>query len=218
MTTISDIASMNTGNSTTGISSTISDSYDLFLSLLTTQVQNQDPLNPMDTAEYTSQLVEYSMVEQQIASNNNLELLLEQLKTQSASLFVGYIGNTVTAYGDSANLTNGEARWNYISDGIGTASVEIRNEQGAVVYSGETSITEGEGTYKWDGTLSSGGKAPDGVYSVQMSVVDETGTSSLLDTIVSGTVDEVDFSTGEIMLHVGGLTIPVGNITSVKQG
>src|SRR5580658_123707 len=86
---------------------------DTFLQLLTTQLQNQDPMNPMDSDQFTQQLVEYSQVEQQINTNSNLQSLISLQQGGAGSSAVGYLGKTVTVSGGTAPLTNGAASWNY---------------------------------------------------------------------------------------------------------
>ena len=89
---------------------TFGDNYDTFLKLLTSQLQNQNPLSPMDSTQFTSQLVQYSSVEQAIKQNENLEKLIAmQSSTQSANA-VGYIGKSVDMSGERVGLVSGEAR------------------------------------------------------------------------------------------------------------
>src|SRR6202041_3271697 len=115
----------STGSSSTASAATtastqqIAGNFDTFLQLLTTQLQNQDPLSPMDTSQFTQQLVEYSQVEQQIDSNTNLQTLISQGTSQSAAYATSYLGKTVTVSGGEGSLTNGEAQWTY---NLGTAS------------------------------------------------------------------------------------------------
>ncbi|HZZ11369.1 MAG TPA: flagellar hook capping FlgD N-terminal domain-containing protein, partial [Paraburkholderia sp.] len=69
--------------------------FDTFLTLLTTQLQNQDPLSPMDSTQFTQQLVAFSGVEQQINTNNNLQSLIALNQSQQAASAVSYIGHSV---------------------------------------------------------------------------------------------------------------------------
>ena len=84
-----------------------------FLSLLVTQLQNQDPLDPMDATEFTSQLVQFASVEQQIFQNSNLEKLLQLQETNQVSNLVDLIGNTVEAESRRMPLENGKAQFTY---------------------------------------------------------------------------------------------------------
>ncbi|MDX5595335.1 flagellar hook assembly protein FlgD [Pseudovibrio sp. SPO723] len=218
MSTISDLASAGSSSAQNNAASqSISANYDLFMSMLTTQLQNQDPLDPLDSAQYTEQLVQYTQVEQQIQQNENLDQLLVQMKTQNASQFVGYIGNEVTALGDKAILADDEAKWTYVAPQDGKVQIEIKNSEGAVVYREEVDIKEGDGTYKWEGTTESGSKAADGVYSISMTMQNELNQPFEVSTNITGVVTEVDFTQGEVVLRLGDLEVPVSDITKVKQ-
>ncbi|OKL45552.1 flagellar hook assembly protein FlgD [Pseudovibrio exalbescens] len=219
MTTIGDVSSSGTSSSQNNAATqSIGASYDLFMSMLTTQLQNQDPLDPLDASQYTEQLVNYTQVEQQILSNQNLDKLLVQLKTQNASQFVGYIGNEVTALGDTANLKDGEASWGYTAPQDGEAKIEIRNSEGGIVFKDTVDLKEGKGAYTWPGTTTSGSTAPDGQYSISIKMANPQGKEFEVSTEVTGTVTEVDFTKGEVMLKLGDLEVPVSEITKVKQG
>ncbi|MEO0962032.1 MAG: flagellar hook capping FlgD N-terminal domain-containing protein, partial [Pseudomonadota bacterium] len=97
-------------------SSKLNTDFDTFLTLLTTQLKNQDPLEPLDSSEFTNQLVQFSSVEQNIATNQNLEQLLNLTFANFATDAVGYIGKEVVAESPTAILTNGTANWDYELD------------------------------------------------------------------------------------------------------
>src|SRR3974390_2835673 len=87
--------------------------FNEFLKLLTTQLQNQDPLSPMDTNQFTQQLVQFSSVEQQINMNTQLSTLISLQQTAQTAQAASFIGATVTVNGATAQLVNGRATWNY---------------------------------------------------------------------------------------------------------
>ncbi|WP_068315362.1 flagellar hook assembly protein FlgD [Polycladidibacter hongkongensis] len=217
MATISDVAGTGASATTTAATTTkINNSFDLFIKMLTTQAQNQDPLKPMDATQFTNQLVQFTMVEQQIASNKNLGSLLEQVKTQNASQFVNYIGKEVTAAGDKTKLANGEASWSYDSPVSGAGKIEISNSAGQVVATRDINLEKGRKTFVWDGLQTSGALAPEGDYSIKISHERADGQSVSVPTEVSGLVEMVDFSTGSVTLKVNGVDVPIGNLISVK--
>ncbi|WP_417686589.1 flagellar hook assembly protein FlgD [Roseibium sp.] len=191
--------------------------YDLFLSLLTTQIQNQDPLDPLDSAEYTNQLVQYSAVEQSIQTNAYLEELVAAMESSQASSYVSYLGSKVTASGATAMLSDGEAAWSYSIAEEASGTVEITNSSGAVVYSGDVTLAKGSGTYTWDGVGESGAASPEGAYTVKFKLTDNSGNTESVTTKVSGVVDQVDLSTGSAFLRVGDVKIPVSSVTSVTS-
>src|SRR6201986_811416 len=130
MTTVPAATTPTTTPSTTGTGTTsnsddaaaqLSGNFDTFLTLLTTQLQNQDPLSPMDSTQFTQQLVEFSQVEQQINTNDNLQTLINQGTSAAGTNAVSYLGKAVTVTNGNAPLTGGTAAWTY---NLGTASAQ----------------------------------------------------------------------------------------------
>src|ERR1700678_1114639 len=122
-------ASNSTG-STTGSSAMdqLSGNFDTFLQLLTTQLQNQDP---MDSNQFAQQLVEFSQVEQQINTNTNLQTLITQGQSQSGAYATGYLGKVVTVSGGQGALTDGQAQWTYNLAAAATSStLSVTNANG----------------------------------------------------------------------------------------
>ncbi|PVB59693.1 flagellar hook capping FlgD N-terminal domain-containing protein [Labrenzia sp. 011] len=192
-------------------------SYDLFLSILTTQIQNQDPLDPMDSAEYTSQLVQYSNVEQGIQQNKNLESIIATLQSNQSMSYVSYIGNEVSADASSTLLSGSEASWNYDIKEDATGTFAIYDTAGTVVYSGDIELDAGSGTFIWDGRTDAGTDAADGIYSIAFSMQDASSRAEPVTTAIKGVVDSVDWSSGEPILKVNGSNIPVSSVTSVSR-
>ena len=130
----------------------LSSNFDTFLQLLTTQLQNQDPLQPMDSNQFTQQLVQFSQVEQQINSNKNLESLIALSKASTATDAVSYLGKTVTLTDGTAALMDGQANWAYSLDNkASSATLYVKNMRGDVVYSAPAEMTEGMHSFTWDG-------------------------------------------------------------------
>jgi len=216
MTTVNSATSASGASASSAASDALLGNYDLFLSILTTQVQNQDPLNPMDSSEYTSQLVQYSTVEQSIQTNKYLEQLVASMAANQASNYVNYLGSTVTAAGGTTMLEDGNANWSYTLQEDASGTVTIKNSSGGTVYSGEVSLSKGKGTYSWDGVGSSG-TSPDGAYTISFDLKNSAGNSILAKTEVTGTVDEVDLSGSTPYLKVGNVNIPVTSVLSVSN-
>ncbi|MBA4203758.1 MAG: flagellar hook capping protein [Polymorphum sp.] len=196
---------------------TLLGSYDLFLTLLTTQIKNQDPLEPLDASQYTQQLVQYSSVEQAIKSNQHLESLIAMMQAGQASSYVNYLGSQVTASGASSVLTNGEAIWKANVSEAASGTVEIRNSAGAKVYEGPVEFNRGNNTFTWDGKTATGSVMPDGAYTVSFRLSNAAGNKVTPTTQISGVVDRVDLSSGTPYLEIGGVSIPVSSVTSVAR-
>lgn len=217
MTTISSTSAATAESSSSASQSGLIANYELFLNILTTQIQNQDPLDPLDSAEYTSQLVEYSNVEQSIKQNQNLEEIISALQSSQSLSYVNYIGNEVTADASTTTLTGSEASWDYDITEAASGTFEIRNSSGAVVFSGDVELDAGEGTFKWNGQTDSGQDAVDGLYTISFDVKDASSRAETVRTNVSGVVDSVDWSSGEPILQVGNQQFPVSAVISVSK-
>src|SRR5262249_19766514 len=112
----------------------LTDNYQTFLTLLTTQLKNQDPLNPMDSSQFTTQLVQFSSVEQQIQQNKNLETLIGAQTAYAANSAVNYIGHTVAATSDQVALANHSATINYaLSDDVADNLITISDANGRTI-------------------------------------------------------------------------------------
>lgn len=195
------------------------DNFNLFLSLLTTQLQNQDPLDPMDTGEMTNQLVQFSSVEQSIATNSNLEELISLTNSQASDNAVQYIGKEVEVLSTARGFTEGgTSDWRFsVAEDSPEISISIVDSSGASVYS-ET-LSEDAGTYdfSWDGSLNEGGTASDGTYFLSVTALDADGEPVNTDVRTFGTVDTVDFTSDPPILMVDGLPVSLTSITSVSK-
>jgi flagellar basal-body rod modification protein FlgD len=225
-----DTATLNalTQTSTTSSSSTsqsaaqaagqqLAGNFQTFLKLLTTQLQYQDPTSPMDSNQFTQQLVEFAGVEQQINTNSNLEKLVNYSLANSTSSAAGYIGQQVTAGGDSAQLTNGQAHWSYTlgADATDTA-ITVTDTSGNVVYETKGATSAGPHSFSWDGRKNDGTTAPDGTYKITIKSTDSVGNTVTAATNITGTVSAVDIQNGTVMLKIGGLDVSPGDIITIS--
>ncbi|MBS8260585.1 flagellar hook assembly protein FlgD [Roseibium polysiphoniae] len=217
MTEVGNTTSTSSTSSSATSSTGLTGNYELFLSLLTTQIQNQDPLDPLDSAEYTNQLVQYSSVEQSIQTNANLEEMLATLKSNEASSYVSYLGSEVTAAGGTTMLSDGEASWSYSINEAASGTIEVRNASGAVVYSEEVSLDGGAGKFEWDGVGDSGSASPEGAYTIGFNLKDSSGNAEAASVEISGVVDGVDMSTGSTFLKIGDVSVPVSAVKEVYR-
>lgn len=198
----------------------LSNNYTMFMNLLVTQMKNQDPMNPMDTSTFTSQLVQYSSVEQQIKMNTNLGDLKALMTTQNAANMVGYVGKTVTADTSASSFDGSNSTtWSFTSSAASpSAKITVTDSTGATVYSTTQTLSKGNNAFTWDGTKTAGGTASAGTYKISISGTDSSGSAIKTDTSVSGTVTDVDFSGATPMLTVGGRKISVYDVTTISSG
>lgn len=212
-------ASATAGTATKTDRQEIAGNFTQFLTLLTTQLKNQNPLDPMDTNQFTQQLVQYAGVEQQLKSNDRLDSILSNAKSSSAAAATGFIGQTVTADGKTADLKDGAASWTLTpARAAKQAVITITDAKGSVVATQTKTLAAGAQAYNWDGRSSTGFIAPNGKYAINVEAVDATGSRVLVDTQVSGKVDNVDISGTEAVLAIGSSRIPVSSVRSIGTG
>lgn len=187
--------------------------FDQFLTLLTTQLQFQDPLNPVDSSKFTDQLVSFSQVEQSINTNKNLESLISQTKIATMSNAVGYLGTDVTTETDRAGLRSGVAKWEYrLQSNAGKTTLRVQNSTGKVLYEGEGNSKAGLHDFVWNASTNT----PDGIYKLTVSAQTANGTDVQTAIFSRGTVESVETQNGEVNLSVNGMLIPLKDIQTVK--
>jgi flagellar basal-body rod modification protein FlgD len=198
----------------------IAGNFNTFLQLLTTQLQNQDPLSPLDTNQFTEQLVEFASVEQQINENSNLQTLISLQQTSAATQAMQFLGSSVTvnsSTGTLANTTGQPATWNLNSPSPATGSVTITNSSGTVVYTGTTTLSTGNQTYTWNGKGTNGITYPDGTYTLAITATGANGTAVTVSPQVQGTVTAVNVSQSPPQVTVGGQSYPISAIQSINS-
>ena len=194
----------------------LADDFDTFLQLLTTQLRNQDPLEPMDTNEFTNQLVQFSGIEQQIQTNTYLETLITSSQAQAVNAVVGYLGTNVTAEGVATNLADGSASWTLQSNiAAGASTIRISDENGREVFSAPHALAAGKSSYTWDGRTSTGQPAPEGLYRIQVQGSTTNGDPVDVDTAISGKVTSVDVTGGEPVLYIEDVQVRLSSIQRV---
>ena len=179
--------------------------FDTFLQLLTTQLQNQDPLDPLDTNQFTQQLVEFASVEQQVDMNTNMQTLISLQQTSEATSAMQFLGASVTLSGSSATLASGSpATWSLNSPSPATANVTITSSTGQTAYTGTVSLTAGTQTYSWNGQGNNGVTWPAGQYTLAINATGANGQTVSVTTQIQGTVSGVDLSQNPPQLTVNG--------------
>ncbi|MFQ5625752.1 MAG: flagellar hook assembly protein FlgD [Methyloligellaceae bacterium] len=196
---------------------TIADNFDTFLTLLTTQLRNQNPLDPLNTNEFTQQLVQFTEVEQTVKQNDNLEKLIQLSAANAITNVVGFLGGEVTLSGETAELKNGTAAWNYEIDGAAdNATLTVLDANGVPVFTTSGPAPSGKSTFLWDGRTAAGTIAPDGKYTLSISALGSNGTALNVTTEIVGIVDGINFNGVEPVLLIGGREVKLEEIRSVK--
>lgn len=189
---------------------------DAFLQLLVTQLQNQDPLNPQKNEEFVAQLAQFSSVEQLSNANDALGSLYLAMSSMNNASMTQLLGKEVTAYGDTFHY-DGEGgqtlEWES-SAAVSSATLTVTDSTGKVVYTESLgSISEGRGSFEWDGTTI-GGTAAEGDYSFSVTAVGTEGVE--IQTLVTGEIDGMDFSSGSPVPSINGVDIELGDIIDVR--
>ncbi len=211
--------STNTNNSAATASGTqLNQDFDDFLLLLTTQLQNQDPLSPMDTNEFTNQLVQFSQVEQQISTNKNLENLLAMQTLNMTALGVSFIGKYVEVYGDSFTTdgTSPTVMSYVLPEAASSGTLTIKNADGDVVYSKSTETTAGRHDFTWDGLDKDGNVAPAGEYTITVTAMNSENQSMDVATSVPGFVSGLESADdGSLMVVINGKKVPLTDVRKI---
>ncbi|KAA5802181.1 flagellar hook assembly protein FlgD [Alkalicaulis satelles] len=196
----------------------LADNFDTFLRLLTSQLQNQDPLNPMDSQEFVTQLVQFSSVEQQIAQTRSLDALLALQGANAAMSAAGYVGRDVTVSADTAEFKDGKARWSYeLPRSTQRTDLTISDSAGRVVAALPGQTGSGKHDFVWDGRDAAGNAMPAGVYSLQVTARDSEGEEVKAAVRISGRVTGVDLSGGEARVELGAIKAPFVNVIAVRE-
>lgn len=214
------------GSSSSSSSSTkttgLADNFQTFLTLLTTQLQNQNPLDPLDTNQFTQQLVQFAQVEQQLKSNDQLTSLVNIEKAAQSTQALVFVGAKVAVDGSTAQLAQdsagkNSATWNLNAPKDASAVINITNSTGQTVYSGNFTLNSGNASFVWDGKGTDGTQWPAGSYKMSVTAKDSTGQTVAVSTEIQGTVDSVDLTATPALLSIGGQNYTVDKIKRVVR-
>jgi flagellar basal-body rod modification protein FlgD len=213
-----DIAALTSGAtpSANQAAQSLGGDFDNFLKLLTTQLANQDPLAPMDSNEFTAQLVRFTQVEQAIAQNKNLEQLVGLITANQAIAAVNYIGKMVEASGNKNELADGSAKWSYnLPLEAAETTIIVRNSAGSIVYAGTGEKSQGPHVFDWNGKSTQGTDQPEGIYQVTVNAKDAQGAAMTVQTSLIGKVTGVENADGKTNLIIGKIGVPFANVVAV---
>ena len=196
----------------------LAETFDTFLTLLTTQLQYQDPLDPMDTNEFTSQLVEFTGVEQAISTNKKLDQLISLQNDLQLNNAVGYIGKTVSADSIILMLQDGQSTITYdLGGNAAQANILIIDELGNTVRTIPTDTSVGSHEVVWDGLDDDGDPLEDGLYGFLVTAIDGDGDPVPLVQGTAGQVTGAKLLDGEVILEIGELEIALTEVLAIEQ-
>jgi len=201
-------------------STQLNQNFDDFLRMLTTQLQNQDPLSPMDTAQFTNQLVMFSQVEQQLRSNDTLGKILAMQTLNMTALGVSFIGKNVEVAGNSFQHDGtGPVSMSYdMLDGATAGTIRVVDANGNTVYSQDADTMPGHHDFVWNGLDNLGNAAPAGTYRFEISAQTAENTSLNISTYVPGRVTSLESADdGTLLLNVDGLKVPLTDVRKISE-
>jgi len=198
-------------------SSTLAGNFQTFLSLLTTQLKNQNPLDPLDTNQFTAQLVQFAQVEQQLKSNDQLSTLVSLQQTAQATAALNFVGLTVGVSGTTAPLADGQAVWNLNVPKPATGVITITSPAGQTVYSGSFNLNAGVTPFIWDGKDAAGQSWPEGNYTLTVTAQDASGQLVAVPTEIEARVDSVNLTQNPPTLSIAGRDYTLDKITRVSR-
>lgn len=199
---------------------TVAKDFNMFLRLMTTQMKNQDPLDPMKSSEYTQQLAQYSQVEQSVQQTNALKEILNRMSAQDMASAANYIGREASFDGAISSLDNagGSASWTYtVARPAASVSATISDANGRVVQQLTLNADATTGRVVWDGQTAGGTRAAGGPYSLTIAATDAAGNAVPVRVTATGIVKSVEMAGGQVMLGLGGGTkLPVSSLIAVS--
>lgn len=215
---VSSVSNITQTGQASNASKSLASTYETFLSLLTAQVKNQDPLSPMDTTEWTNQLVQYSSVEQQIKSNDYLKSIAEALGDNLSSLSAS-VGQYAEAQGDSAVIADGKATWAYqLAAPAQTVEMLIKDTQGRVVSSQNlNAVASGSHGFVWDAKSASGEKLLSGTYHLSLKAKDQNGEDIAASVRTSGIISAVEQGSDGLKLYLNQTPVAANTITKIAK-
>ena len=216
--TTTPLPSSNSPNSSLSSTSgaTLAGNFQTFLQMLTTQLQNQNPLDPLDTNQFTQQLVQFASVEQQLKTNDQLSSLIALQQTTQATQALTFVGKNAVVDGSTASLVNSSATWVFDVPNSGNMDVNITNSNGLTVFSGSYPVSAGKDqAFNWNGLGSDGSQMPAGKYTMTATMPDSSGTAVGIGTQIQGAVDSVDLTQSPPLLSIGGQTYTINQIKKI---
>jgi flagellar basal-body rod modification protein FlgD len=214
---VDGISGSSGGNGLGSSRTTIAQNFDTFLQLLTTQLKNQNPLDPLDTNQFTQQLVQFTSVEQQLKTNEFLASMMASQVSASNAQAASYIGKVVTSSGSKSELIDGKATFHFkLEENAKNVTVTIRDMDGNTVYTETGEMPAGEGQFVWNGVGTDGTIRPDGAYSVTIDARDEEGGLVEATTQMTGAVTGVDLTGSEPTLIIGTTRVNLSTVMSVR--
>jgi flagellar basal-body rod modification protein FlgD len=210
-------AAANAAASGTTKRASLANNFETFLTLLTAQLKNQDPLSPLDSKDFTNQLVQFSGVEQQLKTNDLLTSLTENTKLSAGATAVAYLGKEATANTSIATIpAGGNATWNYeIPRAAEAVTLRVLDTAGRIVATSNGETTRGEKAFQWDGKDQSGRAVAAGTYRLEINATGADGQPIIGSISRRGIISGVDLSGATPSVTIAGASVPLSSIKKI---
>lgn len=198
----------------------LASNFETFLTLLTSQLKNQDPLSPVDSNQFTAQLTQMAGVEQQLLTNDLLKSLVSAQGGGGLGQAATYIGKEATAAWSATRMADGEASWSYeLGSNAASATLQVLDGSGKVIWSGDAPAkTTGMHEFTWDGEATTGNDGQDGqVYSLKIVAKDAAGGAVDAQVLTRGRISGVEMYDGEAYLTIGKSIVPLSTIIALEE-
>lgn len=210
---VSTTTSSSASSSSNALAS-LSSNYSTFLTLLTTQLKNQDPSSPMSSDSFTSELAQFAGVEQQVQTNTNLQTLIDLTQDGQESSNLSLVGETAIATTSELPLQSGAANVSFTTTSAEPIAIAITNSAGTLVKTEELTSAAGSNTWTWDGVDNSGNQLSDGSYNIAIETSDSAGNTTAVPFTVSGKVTGVTSGDGVIYVDMGASQVDMSKVSS----
>jgi flagellar basal-body rod modification protein FlgD len=210
-------ASSTSSNSATALNS-LTNNFNNFLSLLMTQLKNQDPSSPLDTSTFTTQLVQFAGVAQQITANQSLTQLIQLTQSGEVLNSSAIVGKQVVVSSSQMPLQSGSATLHYTTTAAEPVAIAIYNGSNQQVANATVQASAGANTWTWNGQDGNGVQLPDGPYTVAVMANNASGTPTAVPFTVVGTATSVQTQNGSLSLQMGTESVNFSAVQSIVPG
>ena len=195
-----------------------------FLKILVSQLENQDPLNPMDGEQFAAQLAQFSSLEQLIQINSTLSQQStangQATAANQAALAASLIGRNIEASGDQMRVGASADTLSVTVDVGGTggkAQVQVLDASGNVLCTHDLGAVSG-GTQQltWSNQLNGSPELAAGTYTYKVTVTASDGSAVTVTPYITGTVDGVEMQSSGVVLKIGGISVPIGSLVAIE--
>ena len=218
-----NLAAANSATSSSGTTATPSNplaqlgaNFNQFLQLLLTQVQNQDPTNPTNTDQFTTELVQFTGVQEQVNANTSLGQLIGLQQSSQVLQGAGLVGKQATVTSKEITLQNSTGEITFTGTAGQQVGISIVDTSGNDLYDTTVTATAGTNSWTWNGTDNTGNAVPDGAYAIGVDTASATGTATAVPFSVIGTTTGVTTSGTTTMLDLGSLSVGISALQGIS--